>query len=118
MDAALLSRRLSGAAILLGHFGRNGIMPIALHKKCRRLIGPKICFADEDSHDDNDIMEKNVRKRTWVEESLAISMVRPPMVTHAVARCSVQFLQRHFVEQGFSDNIHVSLDVCGDLILC
>ena len=39
-----------------------------------------------------------------------------PMVTHAVARCSVQLLKHYFVEQGFNDNTGGSLDACADLL--
>ena len=37
-------------------------------------------------------------------------------VTHAAARRSVQLLQRYFVEQGFSEDAHASLNACADLI--
>ena len=56
------------------------------------------------------------RKRTLVEERPAISMVQPLMVSHTVTRHSVQLLQHYYVEQVFSDDVHASLDVCGDLI--
>ena len=36
-----------------------------------------LCFADDDSYNNNDIVEKNVRKRTLVEDSLAISTYGP-----------------------------------------
>ena len=39
-----------------------------------------------------------------------------PMVTHTAARHSVQLLQCYFVEQGFDDNGHASLNACTDLI--
>ena len=78
------------------------------------------CFTDEDSYDDDDIMEEVVSKRARVEESLAAEdddeEDGEPMVTHAAARHSVQLLQRYFVEQGFDDNAHASLDACTDLV--
>ena len=83
------------------------------------------CFTDEDSYDndsynDDDIVEEVVSKRARVEESLAAEdddeEDGKPMVTHAAARCSVQLLQRYFVEQGFGDNAHASLDACTDLV--
>ena len=42
VDATLLGHGLSGAAVLLGHFGGNGITPIVVPVKHRRLIGPNI----------------------------------------------------------------------------
>ena len=77
------------------------------------------CFTDQDSYDD-DIVEEVVGKRARVKESLAAEdddeEDGEPMVTHTAARCSVQLLQRYFVEQGFGDNAHASLDACTDLV--
>ena len=70
--------------------------------------------------DDIDIVEEVVSKRARVEESLAAEdddeEDGEPMVTHAAARRSVQLLQRYFVEQGFGDDAHASLDACTDLV--
>ena len=78
------------------------------------------CFTDEDSYDNDDIVEEVVSKRARVEESLAAEdndeEDGEPMVTHTAARRSVQLLQRYFVEQGFNDNAHASLDACTDLV--
>ena len=38
------------------------------------------------------------------------------MVTYTAGRLSVQLLQHYFVELGFSDDTHASLDACADLI--
>ena len=79
-----------------------------------------MCFADEDSYNNNGIVEKIASKRIRMEESPIAEgdgeEDGEPMVTHAAARHSVQFLQRYFVEQGFSDNTDASLDVCANLI--
>ena len=32
-------------------------------------------------------------------------------ITHTAARCSIQLLQQHFVEEGFSDSHHTALDM-------
>ena len=59
------------------------------------------------------MLERGLGRRTvWPY----LRMVGLPMVTHAVARRSVQHLQLYFAEQGFSDDVHASLDACSDLI--
>ena len=37
-----------------------------------------------------------------------------PLVTHVEAQRVVQMLQRYFVEQGFSDTLHIALDTCAN----
>ena len=134
VDAASLGRRLSGAAVSLGHFSsayktspvnRARISLYNLSHQCgdsyRSLhINDDVpCFADEDSYDNDGIVDKIISKRTRVEESLAAEgddEDGEPVVTHAAARRKVQLLQHYFVKQGFSDNTHASLDACADLI--
>ena len=137
MDAALLDR--CGPAILLGHFVQEQNHSNAVRIKCHLVIEPRFrfighqhedsylhidsdvsCFADKDSYDNNGIVEKIASKRTQMEVSPIAKgdgeEDGEPMVTHAAARHSVQFLQCYFVEQDFSDNTDASLDVCSNLI--
>ena len=44
MESALLGRRLSGSAVLLGHFTWNGITSVRTCTKLYRLIGSNIRF--------------------------------------------------------------------------
>ena len=44
VESALLGRRLSGSAVLLGHFIWNGITSVRTCTKLHRLIGPNIRF--------------------------------------------------------------------------
>ena len=61
-----------------------------------------LCFVDEDSYDDNNIMGEIASKRTQVEESLAAEdddeNDGESLINHAAARHSVQLLQHYFVE--------------------
>ena len=56
-----------------------------------------LCFADKDSYDDDDIVEEIASKRAQVEEGPAAEdddeENSEPIVTHTIARCSVQLLQ-------------------------
>ena len=44
VESALLGRRLSGPAVLLGHFTWNGITSVRTCTKLHRLIGSNIRF--------------------------------------------------------------------------
>ena len=44
VESALLGRRLSGSAVLLGHFTWNGITSVRTCTKLNRLIGSNIRF--------------------------------------------------------------------------
>ena len=44
VESALLGRRLSGSAVLLGHFTWNGITSVRTCTKLHRLIGSNIRF--------------------------------------------------------------------------
>ena len=58
----------------------------------------RLCFADDDSYNNDNIVEETISKRTQVEESSDTDDDYEDselMVSHAIARCSVQFLQHH-----------------------
>ena len=71
------------------------------------------CFADDDYVED-DIIEALTSKCACQQDSHENDDddLGEVVVTHTVARHSIQLLRRYFVERGFSHALRASLDMC------
>ena len=59
---------------------------------CLYIDEDMLCFSDKDSYDNDDIVEETASNRTRMEQSPAAEdddEDSEPVVTHAIARCSV-----------------------------
>ena len=73
------------------------------------------CY-NEDGTLEDDIVETLSNKRLCLEDGNDSDSDNDTVVriSHVAAKRSIQVLQQYFVEQGFSDTLHASLDMCAD----
>ena len=78
---------------------------------CLRIDEDMKCYNEDDTLED-DIVETLSNKRLCLEDGSDSDSDNDTVVkiSHVAAKRSIQVLQQYFVEQGFSDTLHASLD--------
>ena len=101
MESALLGRRLSGSAVLLGHFTWNGITSVRTCTKLHRLIGSNIQFigpVNSELRVDTSKMSKRTdlslaKKIALLDNELHAVFHRPVVSLYAVKGTSQRLLE-------------------------
>ncbi|KAI6651119.1 Tigger transposable element-derived protein 6-like [Oopsacas minuta] len=80
------------------------------------LIDEDMKCYNEDGTLEDDIVETLSNKRLCLEDGSDSDSDNDTVVriSNVAAKRSIQVLQQYFVEQGFSDTLHASLDMCAD----
>ena len=78
------------------------------------------CFEGSNSNYDDDIIEGIMSKRACLQDSSEDDedddVISQPMISNALARESIQNLQRYYIEQGFDDAAQKALDTCAEVV--
>ncbi|KAI6651320.1 Tigger transposable element-derived protein 6-like [Oopsacas minuta] len=80
------------------------------------LIDEDMKCYNEDGTLEDDIVETLSNKRLCLEDGSDSDSDNDTVarISNVAAKRSIQVLQQYFVEQGFSDTLHASLDMCAD----
>ena len=91
-------------------------MPEVVNGNSYLLIDEDMKCYNEDGTLEDDIVETLSNKRLCLEDGSDSDSDNDTVVriSHVAAKRSIQVLQQYFVEQGFSDTLHASLDMCAD----